>query len=283
MITFRELTEKYLAFVQIHRAKGTYGYHKNYISQYLAFLGDKAEMPANEMKPYNINEWVDTPKKKKWGDNYKRGAAVSINCVYNWAQKEGRIEHNPIKTAHKPPAVSRKTYAKQGDIDTYLAVIHPSDPFREFIIFAWACGCRPQELRHIEPRHVDLAGLRIMFPASESKGKREPRRILINKTTLPIIERLMALRTEGKLFRNKRGDPWTKYAVCERMYRLSKKTGVKLTAYDFRHGYITKKIKDGVNHMVIAPAVGHKDGSMIGKTYSHVSQEEDHLRAALGD
>ena len=88
---------------------------------------------------------------------------------------------------------------------------------------------------------------------------------------------------EGKLFRNTRGDAWTKYSLCNRMYRLSEYTGVKMTAYDLRHGYITRKIKEGVNHMVIAPAVGHTDGSMIGKVYSHIAEEESHLREELGD
>lgn len=253
MLTFKELSGKYLDWCFNHKSLRTYEWYKNYIDMACAYqnMGDN---PAYDLKPYQVQEWIDS-----------------------------HGEGNPIKRLKKATAQSRKSYAQQDGVEVFLADIDPKDPFHDFLTFMWACGCRPQEARHIEPRHVDLAGMRIVFPAIESKGKREPRKIFINSTTLPIIERLLAKYPEGKLFRDSRGAGWSKYAVCERMDKLSKRNGVKITAYDLRHGYVTKKIKAGVNHMVIAPAIGHKDGSMIGRVYSHVAQDEAHMRAALGD
>ena len=281
MLTFKELSDKYLDWCFNHKSLRTYEWYKNYIDMACAYQ-NMGDTPAYDLKPYQVQEWIDSHG-AAWGSTYRGNAVVAIKRVFNWSEELGHGEGNPIKRLKKATAQSRKSYAKQDGVEIFLSDIDPKDPFHDFLTFMWACGCRPQEARHIESRHVDLAGMRIVFPAIESKGKRHPRKILINSTTLPIIERLLAKCPEGKLFRDSRGAGWSKYAVCERMDKLSKRNGVKITAYDLRHGYVTKKIKAGVNHMVIAPAIGHKDGSMIGKVYSHVAQDEAHLREALGD
>lgn len=281
MLTFPQLCVKYLAWCKAHQSERTWEWYKNYLEMFCAWPGI-AETDAYQLKPYQVQEWIDSHG-DDWGNNYRGGAVVAIKRVFHWAEEMGYGEGNPIKKMKKPPSERRKSYAKQEGVDKFLAAIHWEDPFRELLVFSWACGCRPQEARHIEARHVDSGMKKIVFPANESKGKRVERKILINSTTKPIIEKLVAKYPEGKLFRNTRREAWTKFALCNRMYRLSEETGVKITAYDLRHGYITRKIKEGVNHMVIAPAVGHTDGSMIGRVYSHVSEEEDHLIEALGD
>lgn len=281
MLTFKELSGKYLVWCANHQEKRTYEWYKNYIDMACAYSGI-GDTPAYELKPYQVQEWIDSHG-DAWGKTYRGGAVVAIKRVFNWAEEMGHGEGNPIKKLKKPTAQRRLSYAKQDGVERFLASIHPTDPFLDFITFIWACGCRPQEARHIEARHIELSVMRIVFPAIESKGKRHPRTILLNNTTLPIIERLVGKYPEGKVFCDTRGNGWSKYGICSRMADLSERCGVKITAYDLRHGYITKKIKAGVNHMVIAPAVGHTDGSMIGKVYSHVSQEEAHLREALGD
>ncbi len=281
MLTFKELSDKYLVWCATHQAIRTHEWYKNYLGMACSYSGI-GNTPAYELKPYQVQEWIDSHG-KAWGGNYRGGAVTALKRIYNWAEELGYGEGNPIKKLKRATPQSRKSYAKQDGVERFLSAIQPTDTFFDLITFIWACGCRPQEARHIEARHVELAAMRIMFPAIESKGKRHPRKILLNNTTLPIIQKLVEKYPEGKLFRDSRGNAWSKYAVCERMNTLSEKTGVKITAYDLRHGYITKKIKAGVNHMVIAPAVGHTDGSMIGKVYSHVSQEEAHLREALGD
>ena len=61
------------------------------------------------------------------------------------------------------------------DYQAILGLLAESDPFRDLFLFVWMTGCRPQEARHIEPRHVELDNERIVFPAIESKGKRSKR------------------------------------------------------------------------------------------------------------
>ncbi len=170
------------------------------------------------------------------------------------------------------------------DFLAILARLREGDPFRDLFLFLWHSGCRPQEARHIEPRHVQLDQERIVIPKDEAKGKRYPRVIYLHGPALEIVTRLMAVRAEGKLFRNTRGCAWTKYAVCNRMYRLSRATGRKMAMYDARHGFATRKLVQGHDFTsTIAELMGHRDGTMISQVYGHLDRQSDHLKKALAD
>lgn len=93
----------------------------------------------------------------------------------------------------------------------------------------------------------------------------------------------MAEGREGKLFLNSRGQPWTKYAVCNRFYRISQRMGKRLFCYAARHGWATRKLKQGHGHLVLTALMGHSDGSMISKIYSHVEKDDAYLKKALED
>jgi len=146
----------------------------------------------------------------------------------------------------------------------------------------WHTGCRPQEDRNIEPRHVQLEHERMAFPAEESKCKRTNRVIYLLGVSLDIITRLMQDRNDnGKLFRNRRGTLWTKFAICNRMHRLSMATGVKHSLYDARHGWATRKLIQGHDHLTLPVLLGHTVGSMLARVHSHLEKDEAHLKKAL--
>lgn len=281
VITFRELSTKFLAWSKLHQAERSHEYYEGYVEKYIAHLGDKADDDAEAMKPYQLEEWVDSHP--KWSDNYKRGGVVAINRVFNWGTKSGYVATNPIRTAHKPPAQPRKIFMKPEDYDKIYACLKATDPFRDLLVFVWIVGCRPQEARAIEVRHLHLDKGYILFPKEESKGKREPRKIIINDEVREIIRRNMGERTTGYVFLNSRKQPWTKYAICARMSKLSDMIGTRMFLYAARHGYGTRKLKAGHGHLAIAATMGHKDGSMLAKIYSHIDEDDEHLRTVLRD
>ncbi len=278
-ISFRDLSTKFLAWSKLHQAPRSHEYYEGYIQKYLAHLKD--DVDAEAMKPYQIEEWVDSHP--KWSDNYKRGGVVAINRVYNWGCKSGYIATNPIRTAHKPPAKPRKIYMKLDDYSKILGCLRDGDPFKDLLTFVWLIGCRPQEIRHIQIRHLHLDKGYILFPKEESKGKRDPRKIILNDDAIDIIKRNVGERIEGHVFLNSRKQPWTKFAVCARMQELSKKTGQRMFLYACRHGWATRKLKAGHGHLQLAACLGHKDGSMLAKTYSHIDEDDEHLRTVLVD
>ncbi len=297
MITLDSLLTKYLTWCATHRAPRSLEWYTGHIEGFRKFLGDNAQMDCQALKPFHIVEWVDSHP--KWGDTNKGGAIISIKRVYSWSEEMGYIEVNPIKKLKKPTAKRRDNHMKPDDFERILAKLRAGDPFRDIFLFAWHSGARPQECRHIEPRHVNLERGCIVFPKEESKGKRKARVIHLFGESLEIITRLMAQGREGKIFLNNRHTPWTKYALCNRMHRLSKETGRKFAMYDARtsgtspaasawrsharHGFATRKLIQGHDHLTIAALMGHTDGSMLAKVYSHIDSDDAHLKKALID
>lgn len=278
-ISYKLLSAKYLDWCGKHRAPRTCEWYEGHLSSFLSHLGDNAENPASAMKPYHVVEWIDS--KTTWGPTHSGNGITAIKRVYNWAEEMGYAESNPIKKTKKPQGKRREIYMTPEDYQQILALLSNTDPFRDWFMFAWYTGARPQEVRHIEPRHVELENERIVFPAEESKGKRVKRVIYLQGIALEIITRLMAEGREGKLFLNTDREPWSKFAICNRFFRISLVIGKTVTAYSMRHGFATRKIMQGISTHILAKLMGHSDSSMLDRVYSHIDKEADYLKAAL--
>jgi hypothetical protein len=77
------------------------------------------------------------------------------------------------------------------DFETLLSHVK-DDPFRELLTFAYEAGCRPQEARLIEARHLKLDHHRIEIPPEEAKGKKRWRVPKQPKTFLPTPRHLQS-------------------------------------------------------------------------------------------
>jgi integrase len=279
--TVNAIFRKYLEWCERHRLARTAKWYEEHLTSFLAHPGDQADCPLASLKPYHVVEWVDSHE--NWGDTYKRGGIVAVQRACNWAEQMGYIEATPLKRIAKPPARRRDNPMAPADFQVILARIGESDPFRDLFLFLWHTGCRPQKARHIESRHVDMDRAVVVIPKEEAKDKRYPRFIHLHGPALEIVRRLMAVRAEGKLFRNTQGQPWSKCALCDRMYNLSRVSGIKKTAYDMRHGFATRKLVQGHDHLTIAELMGHRDGTMLAKVYAHLDRNDAHLKKALED
>ncbi len=278
-ITVNSLVSKYLAWCEKHRAPRSYEWYEGHLRGFIRHLGENANMAIGNLKPYHIVEWIDSHP--KWGDTYKGSAIVAVKRVYNWADELGYIDFNPIKKLKKPQAKRRENHMTPEDFKNILGHLDEGDPFRDILTFMWFTGCRPQEARHIEPRHVYLDRGCVIIPKEEAKGKRKARIIHLQGEAFEIVRKWMAKPSRNKLFRNARSDAWSKYAICNRMHRLSVKTGRKLCAYDARHGFATRKLKQGHDHLTIAAIMGHTNGSMLATVYSHIDTDGEFLKKAL--
>src|SRR5262245_48522591 len=204
--TAAEIFEKYLAWCQKPREARTYDWYRDHIQGFINFSPEAARFPASDLKPFHVIEWCDS--QADWSPAYRRGAIVAIQRPFNWAAELGYIAASPIKKIAKPQPQRRDNPIAPEDFAVLLAYYPEGDPFRDLLLFAWHSGCRPQEARHIEARHVHLKAECIIIPKEEAKGKQRPRVIHLHGQALDIIARLLAEHPEGKLFRNEDGVPW---------------------------------------------------------------------------
>ena len=92
---------------------------------------------------------------------------------------------------------------------------------------------------------------------------------------------------ETHLLKNSAGRPWTPdaalcaFAALHKRMTKAKVPTRKYCLYHFRHSWLDRMLKSGVDALTCAILMGHRDPSMIARTYQHLSQSPDYLRAAL--
>jgi integrase len=278
-LTVAEVFDKFLTWCKQHREPLTYQGYQEFIQSLLDHLKDKALLPALELRPFHITEWVD--RHTKWGPTRSRNAIISVQRPYNWAVKQGYLDKSPIRYIEKPQAKRREHVISTNDWQKIRDHHAEADPFRDILEFCWECGCRPQEARHIEPRHLRLDAGRIEIPPAEAKGRKRCRVIYLTERAIAVIRRRVRDRTSGKVFLNADGNPWTADAINNRFRRLKDHLGVKHFAYAFRHSFANRLLTSKVDHLTVAELLGHVDGRTLATTYQHLAQEEGHLKEAL--
>jgi integrase len=149
-----EILDKYLDWCQKHRAGRTYEWYHDHIQSFLNSLAGAASMPVADLKPFHVIEWAD--KHPDWSNAYRRGAIVAIQRPFKWAEELGYIPASPVKKIKKPQPQRRESHITPEDFAAIAGRYAEGDPFRDLLEFAWHSGCRPQEARHIEARHVHL-------------------------------------------------------------------------------------------------------------------------------
>jgi integrase len=85
------------------------------------------------------------------------------------------------------------------------------------------------------------------------------------------------------VFVNRDGNPWTAYSMSCRFARLKKSLGVKFCGTAFRHGFATRKLVEGHDHLSVAELLGHSNGRMLAETYQHLADHDTHLRKVLNN
>jgi integrase len=170
--------DKFLDWSRQERAPRTFDWYRDHIQGFLDSLGPAARtLTVSELKPFHVMEWIGKhidPKEDgvaAWSPTYRRGAIIAIQRPFNWAEELGYIALNPIKKIKKPQAARRDNPMTSHDFDRLLAMVREGDPFRDLFLFCWHTGCRPQEARGIEARHVNLPASALSSRKKKLKGK----------------------------------------------------------------------------------------------------------------
>ena len=275
--TVAQLLDTYLEWCSKRRSKGTFENSKLYCRSFIRSVGKRIRI--KQLKPKHISEWID--QHPKWTDNSKNDAISIVQRAFNWAVKQGYIHQSPIAAVEdKPRKRRREVVFSPAEFKEILGHVR-DQVFKDFLEFLWETGCRPFEARMIEAEHVDLPNRMVVLPESLNKTGKGVRVIFLTDKASEILRRLLeTLEDEGPLFRNSRGNPWTKDAIKCRLTRIRDKLGVdSVCAYGIRHSFATEGLKNGVDPLSLSMLMGHSDVSMIARTYQHLAKDPAFLRA----
>ena len=67
----------------------------------------------------------------------------------------------------------------------------------------------------------------------------------------------------------------------ERIAELAREHGTKWCLYHYRHSFATRMLEAGTDALTVSALLGHADGAMLAKVYSHLSRNGAYLRDAV--
>lgn len=263
--TVYDLSQVYLDWCEANRSAGTYENHRRYLKDFIESISRTLKVAA--LKRHHVLKWSET----KGTSTSQNDAISTVNRMFNWAVEQEHLAANPVQGIKKPPRRRRDiVYTPQ---QWQLIRSHATEPFLSLIDFIWSTGCRPREARTLESRHVH--GETAIFPGDEAKGE-TTRVIFLIPAAKAIVSRHM--RDDGPLFRNTRGNPWTKDAIKCRLGRISDKVGFRCVAYGARHSFATNALINEVDPISISHLMGHKSPRMVAEVYSHLARNPAYLK-----
>lgn len=272
-----QLVDDFLSWAEANRKPDTLDIYSRLLQKFCESI--PKSLAADEVKPFHVTRTMDA-NSAIWSANTKRNFAVTVQGAFNWAEKQGLIDRSPLRNLTKPARKAREQYVTPADHAKILAAID-SDGFRDLVELAWETGCRPQEVRAIEAKHIDREMNRIVFPPSEAKGGTNHRVVyLATEKAREIAYRLADAQPTGAILRNAKGNAWTRDAINCAFCRVKKKTGAKFHLGAYRKGFVTEALKNGVDTVTLAHLVGHSDAAMISRVYGKVHQDPAHMEEA---
>ncbi len=276
------LLAEFAEWSQRNNRASTYEWRRGFLESFLSTI--PSGLLAVDVKPFHVTKWLD--QHPTWGTNSRYGAIATIKRAFQWGADQGYLEHSPVQRLKKPGIKRRETLLTEDQRRLILAEAG-DDAFRDLVTLVQETGVRPQELRTVEARHVDLSNGLWVFPPNEHKtgGKTgKPRVVFLTPIALEVTRRMMAMYSDGPICRNRLGRPWSRNAIRLRFVRLRKRLQGKLPddlcAYHFRHSYATDALRRGVDPITVAELMGHSDATMVSRVYQHLAKDVGHMRTA---
>lgn len=290
--TVLAILHKFLTWNKQHRSGGTQTFYERPVLSFAAHVGQA--LTIDKLKPFHVTEWLNGAYATA-GANYRRNCIRAVQRAFNWAVEEGHLTESPLKKVKKPAYAPRDAVIEPEtwkQIAEAIQAAGGSGEFIDFVTILRHTGCRPQEARLIEARHIDRRNKCLVFERDESKGHGgsrtvERRVVPLSDEAYAICVKLAKRWPDGAIFRNEEGRAWTRRAVGKRFERLSRKLKKKhgwkkgVSAYLLRHTWATEALERGVDPITVATIMGHKDLTQLMKTYQHLKHKGEHLRQSL--
>jgi len=270
--TARHVLAKFSAWVAANRAPRTAEWYERHLQPFLDACGST---DVQRLTREDVNRWLD---RIRGNHNTKRGAIVAVKTAFRWLVKNEYLDKSPVANVEVPTGTPSEDCLTPEQMRLVEAAAKGT-VIEDVVVVLRQTGCRPQELRAVEAQHVSRNTW--TFPVSLSKGKRRRRVVRMTPTVQAIVDRLVLKHPAGPIFRNSKGKPWSKNSLALAFHRISKKAGFRVYTYALRHTFATDALVAGVDPISVGLLMGHRDGGMVSRVYSHLTQREDHLQASL--
>lgn len=272
-----QICDLFLSHAERHTTRDTY---LGYLYFLQSFSDAYGRIPAAQLKPIHVTRWLDD--RPSW-DGARRNAVVAVKRAFNWAEKQGVISGNPLRSIEKPPARRRTRILTPSEWEEILAAV-PDQNFREFLKALYLTGCRPSEVARLTAANVNLdLGVWIFEKHKSAARTGKPRIVYLTPEMVAMSRRLIGEHPEGPLFPSRKlGRAFTRNAIRCRFRRLRQRLPhlKHFASYSIRHTYATDALATGIPVAQVAELLGHVGTRMLEQHYSHLDQKVKLLREA---
>jgi integrase len=257
-----ELIDLFLDHVQRHKKPSTYEWYRIHLQ---SFVDHSGGVQVGAVKPLHVSGWLDSHA--NWGPSTRRGAITAVKRCWAWATEEGRIKANPLAQVKRPP-MGRRAGMTDEETEALLAAMK-SARLREFAEAMIDTGCRPGELSGVTAADIPPDGRAVVV-----RNKLGQRVVTLTEKSAATFSRLAAEHPEGPIFLSTRGKAWNRNSLRCAFRKLRLSTGIAgAVPYALRHVFGTRAIERGVDSLLVAELMGHKDTEMLRDHYAHHKAE----------
>lgn len=287
----------------------TFKIAKRYVE---SFAEVNAQVPVANLTQAHINRWLATmssPDRKNpvtkrdlaWNDGGRRIALNTVKAAFRWAVESKLCSTNPFqgyKSRHVNYA-GKKLAMTDDEYRTMLeyAVAKPHRDFAHLLMFLYETGARPAEIHQARADEWDPDKKAFVIRADKSNQGRyklarlgKTRTVYVPDHLVPLVDALRVKYPEGPLFRTDAGTPFNVRTLSRRFSDATKAINaqsgreavrVGLTSYSLRHAFVSRWVQTmGADIKVLVVLINTSIG-VIERTYSHLFERHDALRAAL--
>lgn len=167
-ITAHAVIDRFIAWAEANREPGTVRFYRQHLDDFKAAISPR--LKAGDLKVHHVQAWIDDRYRGK-SDNYRHNAIRSVQRAFKWAVDQDYIPHSPVAKIVKPEQTPRETIVSSEQWQAILAEV-PDREFLDLLNILKETGCRPQEARIVEARHVDGERRQWILERRNSKGKK---------------------------------------------------------------------------------------------------------------
>jgi integrase len=292
-LTVGELVDRYLRHCVLRKVHSDHA-HQIAVHYLGLFVRRFGPYPCIQLRPHDLTDFVlGNPSWK--ADNTRRQVAATVKAAFNWAVEEERVRRNPFRSVHFAESERKPEMTD----DVWLQLCHAAGkPFEHCLRFLRYTGCREGELCLALDGDVDAPLSLWTVPIHKTRGRtKRPKVVELVPDALALV--LAAAKpgkglpcrcrrsadqphlTNGHIFLNTRGRPWTPNTLQVSLIRLRDKVTfpADITLHSIRRRYATCGVAAGVSTELVAKNLGN-DPQTCSKYYVNLSGQREAVRAA---
>ena len=249
----------------------------------------------------HVERFLDRASKRggKLSNGAKNRDRATIRHFFEWAIANGMATLNPV-AGIKPwkKEDNRRDHATGAEIEAILRAITAAEVksgksrqwLKDWLVFGFGSGLRPDELHHLRWSAVHLAERRVeVCLHHKGKTKKSRRTLHVAGDALAVLERRSSARTngaDGPVFTGAKGGPVNIGAATSRLTEFGVAAGIQkhVVSYGLRHGFGTRMTAAGKPVVDVARMMG-TSVAMLEDHYAHYDPKRgaEHIEDVYGE